>query len=191
MAPRFRNRPPTACSPALVFSLCRFADGSRGRATGEARGDRLLSHDGKQFEYDEHGNRTAEESAGSRGERTEYRYGPDNELIEVWERDKPDGRVTRFGYDALGRRVWKESAQIRELMATSRAMKRTEFLWNGDVLLAESRDPKDPLAIVYVYEPGSFRPLAQVKRRPQETWSTNVYHYHLDHLGTPQEMTDA
>ena len=91
----------------------------------------------------------------------------------------------------MGRRVWKESAQIRELMATSRAMKRTEFLWNGDVLLAESRDPKDPLAIVYVYEPGSFRPLAQVKRRPQETWSTNVYHYHLDHLGTPQEMTDA
>ncbi len=34
----------------------------------------------------------------------------------------------------------------------------------------------------YVYEPESFRPLAMVQ-------DEEIYHYHLDHLGTPRELT--
>ncbi len=34
-----------------------------------------------------------------------------------------------------------------------------------------------------VYEPDSFKPVAMVE-------GEKVYHYHLDHLGTPQELSD-
>nr|WP_279308033.1 RHS repeat-associated core domain-containing protein [Niveispirillum sp. BGYR6] len=48
----------------------------------------------------------------------------------------------------------------------------------------------DPLAIVYLHEPGSFRPLAQLRRNGGADQRPQVYHYHLDHLGTPQELTN-
>ncbi|MVF14985.1 hypothetical protein FT643_22945, partial [Ketobacter sp. MCCC 1A13808] len=54
------------------------------------------------------------------------------------------------------------------------------FVWNGDVLLSEKRGHKEKL---YLYEPNSFKPLAFVE-------NNQCYFYHLDHLGTPQEMTD-
>jgi RHS repeat-associated protein len=41
---------------------------------------------------------------------------------------------------------------------------------------------------VYVYEPGTFRPLALARR---DGPGAAVYRYHLDHLGTPQELTDG
>ena len=34
----------------------------------------------------------------------------------------------------------------------------------------------------YIYEPDSFRPIALIQDQ-------QIYHYHLDHLGTPQELT--
>jgi RHS repeat-associated protein len=48
----------------------------------------------------------------------------------------------------------------------------------------------DPLAVVYLHEPGSFRPLAQLRRNGGADQRSQVYHYHLDHLGTPQELTN-
>ncbi|MFB3306690.1 RHS repeat domain-containing protein, partial [Pseudomonas sp. AMR01] len=40
----------------------------------------------------------------------------------------------------------------------------------------------------FIYEPDSFRPLAMLEGfGPKET---KPYHYQLDHLGTPQELTD-
>lgn len=69
------------------------------------------------------------------------------------------------------------------------AWARTAFLWTGDVLVAESDRPaEDPLGAVYAYEPGTFRPLA-VARRAGAGAGAAVYRYHLDHLGTPQELT--
>ena len=60
----------------------------------------------------------------------------------------------------------------------------------------------------YVYEPGTFRPLARIEPVPQGAaprlslvppsgqaaaapGEAEVFYYHLDHLGTPREMTDA
>ncbi len=40
----------------------------------------------------------------------------------------------------------------------------------------------------YIYEPDSFRPLALLEGLGPE--ETKPYHYQLDHLGTPQELTD-
>ena len=48
-----------------------------------------------------------------------------------------------------------------------------------------------------MFEPGSFRPLAMVVDGPGLAGGAGgaperrVCHYHLDHLGTPRELTDA
>ncbi|WP_317621964.1 RHS repeat domain-containing protein [Ketobacter nezhaii] len=48
------------------------------------------------------------------------------------------------------------------------------------MLLSEKCGHKEKL---YLYEPNSFKPLAFVE-------NNQCYFYHLDHLGTPQELTD-
>ena len=60
----------------------------------------------------------------------------------------------------------------------------TEFFWQGDKLIAEHHADRHRS---YLYEPGSFRPLALLEGfGPKDT---KPYHYQLDHLGTPQELT--
>ncbi len=88
------------------------------------------------------------------------------------------GTKTQYQYDALGRRIKKTSAE-----------QETEFLWDGDVLLSETHhgknaEQKELLNVkIYVFEPNTFKPLAQIQ-------NNEIYHYHLDHLGTPQELTN-
>ena len=168
---------------------------------GEAPGDRLLLHGDRKFEYDAHGNRIKEYRAAGGAVEVTYRYDAADRLVEADEASRLGRRLTRFGYDALGRRLWKESTQLpmRPAAANDAApvpgddespdWHRADFLWTGDVLRAESGDAADPLATIYLYEPASFRPLAQV-RRGAATTPGAVYHYHLDHLGTPQELTN-
>ncbi|MEE3627464.1 RHS repeat-associated core domain-containing protein [Nitrospirillum sp. BR 11752] len=176
---------------------------------GEARGDRLLVHGDAKFEYDAWGNRVKEWRAAAGAVTVDYRYDAGNRLTAVEETSRRGTTLTRFGYDAFGRRVWKESAHAGPLPANdagpaaSIATRRTTFLWDGDTLLAESAPvevkplevkpadpaPADALATVYVYEPGTFRPLAQL-RRAEPGQRAQAYHYHLDHLGTPQELTN-
>ncbi|SEK11810.1 RHS repeat-associated core domain-containing protein, partial [Achromobacter sp. NFACC18-2] len=134
-----------------------------------------------------------------------------------------------YQYDALGRRLLKQSeahwrerpgmtpAQIREDQArANRAMgcSTTLYGWDGDTLAWEGRDDQ---TTHYLYEPGSFVPLAQaISRKPillhqqpayagaydidrDPLWTTSpdpdpvdaMAWYHCDHLGTPQELTDA
>nr|WP_261977661.1 RHS domain-containing protein [Marinobacter sp. F3R11] len=40
-----------------------------------------------------------------------------------------------------------------------------------------------------MYEPDTFKPLALVDGYGPE--QSSIYYYHLDHLGTPQELTNA
>jgi RHS repeat-associated protein len=61
----------------------------------------------------------------------------------------------------------------------------TEFLWQGDRLIAEETGDQYR---TYVYEPDTFKPLALVEGFGKE--NANTYYYHLDHLGTPQELTN-
>ncbi|WP_191630160.1 RHS repeat domain-containing protein, partial [Pseudomonas fluorescens] len=61
----------------------------------------------------------------------------------------------------------------------------TEFFWQGDNLVAESSREHYRS---YVYEPGTFRPLAMLDGKgPRKACP---FYYQLDHLGTPQELTD-
>ena len=134
-------------------------------SSSQVQGNRLLFQGDRKFSYDAAGNLIKENRGKGGSLETRYRYNSQNQLIGV----DNGNEVSRYSYDALGRRISKEDA-----------FGKTDFLWNGDVLLSEKRGQSEK---VYLYEPGSFRPLAQVQ-------DGNIYHYHLDHLGTPQEMTD-
>ncbi|WP_370981204.1 RHS repeat-associated core domain-containing protein [Agaribacterium sp. ZY112] len=134
-------------------------------ASAQVKGNRLQFQGDRKFTYDDAGNLIRENRGKHGALETRYTYNAQNQLVRV-----DDGKqVTRYSYDALGRRISKEDS-----------FGKTEFLWNGDVLLSEARASNEK---IYLYEPNSFKPLAQIQ-------DGEIYHYHLDHLGTPQEMTD-
>jgi RHS repeat-associated protein len=82
----------------------------------------------------------------------------------------PDDRTIRMTYDALGRR------RIKAVDG-----ERTFFDWDGDALISERFE--DQPAREYVYYPGTFEPLAVIDGDGQ------VYYYHNDVNGLPQELT--
>ena len=88
---------------------------------------------------------------------------------------RPDGAVVSFGYDALGRRIWKNYRQTT-----------THWHWDGNVPLHEwkgfvSKDALSENLITWVFEEDSFSPIAKVK-------GNKYYSILADHLGTPIEM---
>ncbi|KAA0943825.1 RHS repeat-associated core domain-containing protein, partial [Pseudomonas sp. ANT_H4] len=85
-----------------------------------------------------------------------------------------DGTHASYRYDPFGRRIAKTlNGQT------------TEFFWQGDTLIAEhSADHHQS----YIYEPNSFRPLALLEGFGPN--NVKPFHYQLDHLGTPQELTN-
>ncbi|MBK8337834.1 MAG: RHS domain-containing protein [Sterolibacteriaceae bacterium] len=64
-------------------------------------------------------------------------------------------QTTRFDYDALGRRIAKHDA-----------FGRTEFIWEGLRLIEERRGAN---VTAYVYEPGSYVPLARIDATGEPT----------------------
>ncbi|MBX6594369.1 RHS repeat-associated core domain-containing protein, partial [Pseudomonas syringae group genomosp. 3] len=88
--------------------------------------------------------------------------------------------TSSYQYDSLGRRVGKQS-DIQGQTDQKR------FLWQGLRMLREESPEQSSL---YLYEPGSYAPLARVDQKEGETENT-IYYYHTDQIGTPLEMTDA
>ncbi|GAB2878963.1 RHS repeat domain-containing protein [Microbulbifer echini] len=84
--------------------------------------------------------------------------------------------MIHYQYDPLGRRVGKATDS-----------EQTHFLWDGDVLLQENKvdtqTQQDLNTRTYYFEPGTFKPVALRE-------DNQVYHYHLDHLGTPDTLTN-
>ncbi|MCH5517373.1 RHS repeat-associated core domain-containing protein, partial [Pseudomonas syringae] len=64
---------------------------------------------------------------------------------------------------------------------------RKRFLWQGLRLLREESPGQSSL---YLYEPGSYAPLARIDEKEGEA-ENKVYYFHTDQIGTPLEMTDA
>lgn len=131
----------------------------------QTRGNRLQMQGDRHFDYDANGNLISEKRGKGGQLETRFEYNPDNQLIGV----EKQGQRHEYAYDALGRRCQK-----RDSFGT------TVFHWNGDVLAHEQRQH---IQKTYVFEPASFRPLALIQ-------DEKLYHYHLDHLGTPQEISD-
>ena len=137
-------------------------------APGRVQGNRLLLQGDKKFTYDARGN-LVQETRGQDGKHVKrFTYNLNNQLIEV--KSSQRDQSVRFKYDPLGRRIEKQDA-----------FGTTRYLWTDNLLAQEQRNDSKK---TYVYEPQSFKPIAQVH-------NGKVYHYHLDHLGTPRELTNS
>ena len=141
-----------------------FLDSNATRG-GYSKGNRLLVYQDRRFSYDEYGNLVKEEYGRGHARRIEYAYNSSSQLISVTK----ERQTTRYQYDALGRRISK-----------SDGFGSTDFYWSGDTMVYEIRGG---LEKSYIYEPYSFRPLVQIS-------NGEIYHYHLDQVGAPQELTD-
>ncbi|WP_225931070.1 RHS repeat-associated core domain-containing protein [Pseudomonas monsensis] len=135
------------------------------------KGNRLLMQGDRHYDYDAYGNLARERRGTGQQLVTEYRYDCQHRLIGV---TLPGGSTASYKYDAFGRRIEKTvDGQT------------TEFLWQGERLIAESAENRYR---TYIYEPGSFRPLAMLDG--EGPLKATPFYYQLDHLGTPQELTD-
>ncbi len=133
-------------------------------------GNRLMIQGNRHYDYDAFGNLIRERRGRAHALITEYRYDCQHRLIGI---TQPNGHTASYRYDPFGRRISKT------VDGTT-----TEFFWQGDKLIAEHHADRHRS---YLYEPDSFRPLALLEGfGPKET---KAYHYQLDHLGTPQELT--
>ncbi|WP_205913617.1 RHS repeat domain-containing protein, partial [Pseudomonas viridiflava] len=131
----------------------------------------LLMQGDRHYDYDAYGNQIRERRGTGQKLVTEYRYDCQHRLIGV---SLPGGSTASYKYDAFGRRIEKTVDGHT-----------TEFLWQGERLIAESATNRYR---TYIYEPGTFRPLAMLDG--EGPMKAQPFYYQLDHLGTPQELTD-
>ncbi len=131
-------------------------------------GNLLHSYAGKHYEYDQRGNLIKKTD---NGKETTYEWDELNRLIKL---SNVNG-VSHYRYDVFGRRIYKRTPKTESY-----------YLWEGDDLAMVEGQNK---LTHYVFEPGSFAPLAQfVSKGKGQT--ERLYYYHNDHLGTPDLMSD-
>jgi len=128
-------------------------------------GNRLIQQGDSKFEYDARGNVSKETRGKYKNIQIAYEYDRQNQLIKV----DNDSQFTRYKYDPMGRRIEKKSS-----------FGETKYIWAEDQLVQEIHGK---IKKTYLYEPHSFKPVAMVQ-------NNDIYYYHLDHLGTPKEMTN-
>ncbi|MFW6750870.1 RHS repeat-associated core domain-containing protein [Pseudomonas glycinae] len=137
----------------------------------QIKGNRLRMQGDRHYDYDAFGNLIRERRGRAQILITEYRYDSQHRLIGL---TRPDGKTATYQYDAFGRRIRKTvNGQT------------TEFFWQGDHLIAESSTTQHRS---FIYEPGTFRPLVMLDGKGPKR--ACPFYYQLDHLGTPQELTD-
>ncbi|KAA0079619.1 sugar-binding protein [Paraburkholderia sp. T12-10] len=163
-------------------------------------GNLLKQYAGMHFAYDERGNLISRRTPA--GEQ-KYEWDAFNRLMTAMIKEGERRTSASYFYDALGRRI-----------AKSVNGERTLFGWDGDTLAYESTEHG---STHYVYEAGSFVPLAQfvtntpvqgidtpvwkptdrylpeedpLQRVAQAASPAHVFYYHCDHIGTPYMMTD-
>lgn len=130
----------------------------------------LRSYCGTQYRYDERGNLLERIENGETGKFTW-------DLYDRLRRYEDDRLVVEFGYDALGRRVYKDShSKYRNRVQAGpvwnenakRALDEqlgcdlTLFVWDGDTLAFEQKGRDgEGQTIHYIFEPGTFIPISQ------------------------------
>ncbi|MFY3328331.1 RHS repeat domain-containing protein [Vibrio fluvialis] len=114
---------------------------------------------------------------GFRPKTTRFVWNGDDRLTHI---ELPDGGRYRYRYDPLGRRVAKECLSTQRI---------TEYLWDGANIVQHSQKTADGSVIQeieYLYEPETFRPLAQVAHKANQ--ASQLHYIVTDHAGTPQEL---
>jgi RHS repeat-associated protein len=130
-------------------------------------------YEGRRYRFDRAGDLVLK---ASQTERIECQWDGDRHLVA----SRNNGALTRYGYDPLGRRVFKESNGIRTL-----------FFWDGDVLAGEtfpsSTTASEGEAREYVYRPGTATAWACIAGPPSDT---RLYYFDHDPNGAPVHAVD-
>ncbi|RMP17825.1 hypothetical protein ALQ28_04356, partial [Pseudomonas syringae pv. delphinii] len=132
---------------------------------GQAHHKQWRNHE---YKYDAWGN-LIEKAVGIVRWQT-FTYDCENRLVKTETMaDTQVESTSSYQYDSLGRRVGKQS----EIKGQS---DQKRFLWQGLRMLREESPGQSSL---YLYEPGSYAPLARVDQKEGET-ENKVYYYHTD-----------
>ncbi|WP_370663765.1 DUF6861 domain-containing protein [Massilia antarctica] len=151
-------------------------------SAGRVEGNRVRVFEDKRYDYDAHGNLT--EKLTGKHTRLKLEWNAAHQLVKSVvtrnaQEPNPTVQTVKYAYDPFGRRIAKRDG-----------FGMTRFVWDGNRLLCEARGKWER---TYVYEPGSFVPLAQLDSVADDDGSgrsSEVHHIHTDHLGTPNEVTD-
>ncbi|MFI6094956.1 DUF6531 domain-containing protein [Lentzea sp. NPDC051213] len=110
----------------------------------------------------------------------------------TWDGDRMVGLVTpegdrwRYRYDALGRRVRKE-----RLAADDTIAEHVDFVWDSARLVEQTHiTGTTSRTTAWDWEPGSFRPVAQLVLAPQEEIDRRFQAIVTDLAGSPSELVD-
>lgn len=128
-----------------------------------------------------------------------YHYDAEHRITAVtFEHDPQGHQRAEYDYDILGRRTGKrvwQSAQAQRLKQPpeNRAPEETvQFCWNGLRLAAEKSSKSAHLTLHYVYNGGSYNPLARIESFDHpEKQTTDISYYHVALNGLPEELTDS
>ena len=145
---------------------------------------RVIRRGAGEYRYDACGRLIAKRMnrAGFRPQETEYQWDAHDRLVRI---TLPDGARWRYCYDAFGRRVSKAREGRVE---SAQALTRVDYHWDGDQLVGQQQwlaDGNAARAVQWVYEPGSFRPLAQLE---QQNGATQLHYIVTDLTGTAREL---
>ncbi len=144
----------------------------------KVKDNRIRQWRDQEYSYDAWGNLIEKRSGLSQLQH--FRYDAENRLVKA--ETLINGKLESVGeyrYDSLGRRVAKQS-EINGKTEQKR------FLWQGLRMLREETPEQSSL---YLYEPGSYAPLARVDQAEGE--EQKLYYFHTDQIGTPLELTDS
>ncbi|MNH03497.1 putative deoxyribonuclease RhsC [compost metagenome] len=148
------------------------------RQFDKVKDNRIKQWRDQEYRYDSWGNLIEKRSGHSKLQH--FSYDCENRLVRA--ETLVNGKLESQGeyrYDSLGRRIAKQ-AEINGEVEQKR------FLWQGLRMLREESPGQ---SILYLYEPGSYAPLARVDQVEGE--GQKVYYFHTDQIGTPLELTDS
>ncbi|MFM2482558.1 RHS repeat-associated core domain-containing protein [Celerinatantimonas sp. YJH-8] len=135
------------------------------------------------YQYDACGRAVSktEQKDGFRPQITRFNWDEQDRLTRI---ELPNGERWRYRYDAFGRRLSKECEQ------GAQSKREIEYRYDGaqvvqQILKAANGDALQTTE--YIYEPGSFRPVAQVNTNHVHE-SEQLHYVITDQAGTPREL---
>lgn len=145
---------------------------------------RIIRRGDSVYQYDDCGRLVMKRRtpAGFRPQETRYEWNVHDRLVRI---QLPDGARWRYRYDPFGRRVSK----VREgNVPSAQSVARIDYRWDGDQLVGQQHYLADGSAarqLQWVYEPGSFRPLAQLDAQGERS---QLHYIVTDLTGTAREL---
>ena len=148
------------------------------RQFDKVKDNRIKQWRDQEYRYDPWGNLIEKRSGHCKLQH--FIYDCENRLVraETLVNGKLDSQG-EYRYDSLGRRIAKQAEMNGEV-------EQKRFLWQGLRMLREETPGH---SILYLYEPGSYAPLARVDQAEGE--GQKVYYFHTDQIGTPLELTNS